>query len=54
MTMIHAIAENAYEALKNTGVEKVVTCNTIKHHTNEIDTSFLILEALNSTIMSYI
>lgn len=37
---IHAIfAGNAYQKLKDCGVGRIVTCNTIPHPTNEIDIS---------------
>lgn len=37
---VHAIfADNSYEKLKNLGVKKIVTCNTIYHPSNEIDLS---------------
>lgn len=40
---VHAIfAGDAYEALKASGVEKIVTCNTISHPSNAIDISPLI------------
>lgn len=40
---VHAIfAGDAYEALQNAGVSQIVTCNTIKHVTNEIDVSGLL------------
>ncbi|MFC5271980.1 ribose-phosphate pyrophosphokinase [Adhaeribacter terreus] len=43
---VHAIfAGNAYDALKETGVE-IITCNTIPHRSNRIDLSELIAEAL--------
>lgn len=35
---VHAVfAGDAYEALKNAGTARIVTCNTIPHETNEID-----------------
>lgn len=44
---VHAIfAEGAYVALLNSGVEKVITCNTIPHISNAIDVGPLISEAL--------
>lgn len=39
---VHAIfAEDAYEKLRNSPTQKIVTCNTIMHPTNEIDVSVL-------------
>ncbi len=39
---IHAVfAGNAYQDLLNTGVKKVITCNTIPHVSNRIDVSDL-------------
>lgn len=44
---VHGIfAENAYEDLLSVNVNKVVTCNTIKHVSNEIDISELIIDCL--------
>ena len=35
---VHAVfSGDGYEILKKSGVEKIVTCNTIPHETNEID-----------------
>lgn len=40
---IHAVfAEGAYDALKASGIKKIVTCNTILHETNELDISALL------------
>lgn len=40
---VHAVfSGNAFEELKNSGVDKVVTCNTIPHSSNEIDITELI------------
>lgn len=45
---VHAVfSGNAYSDLLNSGVEKVVTCSTIKHPSNMIDVSNLIINALN-------
>jgi len=45
---VHGIfAENAYEVLLTTGATKVITCNTIKHVSNAIDVSPLIVNFLN-------
>ena len=39
---------NAYEELQNSGVEDIVTCNTIPHPSNKIDISDLLTEGYNS------
>lgn len=45
---IHAIfTKNSYQALKNTGHTRIITCNTIDHMTNTIDLSGLIINALS-------
>lgn len=42
---VHAVfALNAYEELINSGVETIVTCNTIPHKTNKIDLSDILAE----------
>jgi ribose-phosphate pyrophosphokinase len=44
---VHAIfAEEAYRILVETGIAKIITCNTINHETNAIDVSHLIIDAL--------
>lgn len=44
---IHAIfAGNAYQELLASGVEKIITCNTILHESNGIDISHEIIQAL--------
>lgn len=44
---IHAIfAENSYNDLKNSGASKIVSCNTIKHPSNAIDVTSLVIQAL--------
>lgn len=44
---VHAIfAGNAYDDLINAGTEKIITCNTIFHHSNKIDISELIISTL--------
>jgi len=44
---IHAIfAGNAYQNLLNSGVQRIVTCNTIKHPSNQIDVSPVIVDFL--------
>jgi ribose-phosphate pyrophosphokinase len=40
---VHAVfAGNAYDALKSSGVSRIVTCNTIQHPTNAIELVFKI------------
>ncbi|MCE3278633.1 MAG: ribose-phosphate pyrophosphokinae [Bacteroidetes bacterium] len=44
---VHAVfAGNSYEELKNSGVSKVITCNTIVHQSNAIDISKLICSVI--------
>jgi ribose-phosphate pyrophosphokinase len=44
---IHAVfAGDGYDALKNSGVADIVTCNTIPHITNRIDISEIIVNEL--------
>lgn len=44
---VHAVfAGNAYLELEKAGVEKIVTCNTIKHDSNEIDISNILAETI--------
>lgn len=44
---VHAVfAGNAFEELKKSGVDKIVTCNTIPHSSNEIDITELISKAI--------
>jgi len=44
---VHAVfSGNAYEELKKSGVDKVVTCNTIVHHSNKIDVSNIIAKTV--------
>ncbi len=46
---VHAVfSENDYQALADSDIEKVITCNTIEHHSNGIDLSELIINALES------
>lgn len=46
---IHAIfAQDAYVNLRNSGVEKIITCNTIVHESNAIDMSTIIINALEN------
>ena len=45
---VHALfSEDAYQKLSESGIDKVVTCNTVLHSTNQIDLSDLIVESLN-------
>jgi ribose-phosphate pyrophosphokinase len=40
---VHAVfSGNAFEELKKSGVDKIITCNTIPHSSNEIDVTELI------------
>lgn len=42
---VHAVfADNAYQELLNSGVERVITCNTIPHESNAIDLSELYVD----------
>lgn len=44
---VHAIfAGDTYEALMATGINEIVTCNTIRHFSNQIDVSSLIADSL--------
>lgn len=44
---IHAVfSGNAYQELLDSGVEKVITCNTIPHETNQIDLSQTIANSI--------
>jgi ribose-phosphate pyrophosphokinase len=44
---VHAVfAGNAYKDLRNAGVGKIVTCNTIIHETNAIDISEILIQSL--------
>ena len=46
---VHALfAEDAYQALLDTKIAKIVTCNTVSHVTNGIDVSDLIVSGINS------
>ncbi|MHB1949828.1 MAG: ribose-phosphate pyrophosphokinase, partial [Gammaproteobacteria bacterium] len=46
---VHAVfAGNSYQKLAKSGVKKIVTCNTIKHVSNEIDISNIVIETLCS------
>lgn len=45
---VHAVfAKGGYEALKNSGVSKIITCNTISHISNGIDISSLLCKGLH-------
>ncbi len=44
---VHGIfAQDSYQKLKNSPIEKIITCNSIEHATNKIDLAELILKAL--------
>ncbi|MBR9683184.1 ribose-phosphate pyrophosphokinase, partial [Candidatus Woesearchaeota archaeon] len=44
---VHGLfVENAIKKLKQVGVKKIISTNTIKHPTNKIDVSSLLLEEL--------
>lgn len=46
---VHAIfAGDAFVELQKSGVEKIVTCNTISHPSNEIEVSSLLAQAIKS------
>jgi ribose-phosphate pyrophosphokinase len=48
---IHAVfSGNAYQDLLNAGVAKVATCNTIKHPSNSIDLTDLIVDQISTII----
>lgn len=45
---VHALfAADAYRLLRDSGVARIVSCNTVAHPTNEIDLSKLMLNALS-------
>lgn len=45
---VHAVfAGNSFEELKQSGVDKVVTCNTIPHSSNQIEITTLLAESIN-------
>lgn len=49
---VHAVfAGNAYDQLQNSGVKKIVTCNTINHVSNGIDLSAIISETIKTTLI---
>lgn len=51
---VHAVfAGNAYEDLKNSGVEAIVTCNTIPHVSNKIDLSDLLAREVVALMKHY-
>lgn len=46
---IHALfVDNAYSDLRGAGVDRVVTCNTVVHQSNQIDITALLAEAVNA------
>ncbi len=47
---VHAVfSERDYHALRNSAIEKVITCNTIPHHSNGIDIANLLLSSVEAT-----
>lgn len=45
---IHPVfAGSAYQDLQNSGVKKIVTCNTIQHESNQIDITNILVEGYN-------
>ncbi len=50
---VHALfANQAYENILNAGANKVISCNTVEHCSNEIDLSSLITECLGRVLSS--
>ena len=48
---VHAVfAGSAYNDLKNSGVQQIVTCNTIPHESNQIDLSDILAEEIKVLI----
>ena len=48
---VHAVfADGAYEALQAAGPERIITTNTINHHTNAIDVSGLLTNAVRDLV----
>jgi ribose-phosphate pyrophosphokinase len=48
---VHAVfADNAYDELLSAGAGRVVTCNTIKHESNEIDLGGLIAQGVRDLL----
>lgn len=48
---VHALfADDAYAALQAAGPERIVTCNTVAHPTNEIDVNHLIATNVSDMI----
>jgi phosphoribosylpyrophosphate synthetase len=46
---VHAIfAENAFKELLNSGIERVVTCNSVPHPSNAIDLSDLYIDFIEN------
>ena len=51
---IHAVfAGNAYQELKDSGVAKIVTCNTISHPSNAIDLSNILIKDIKKLISNW-
>lgn len=51
---VHAVlAGSAYSDLKNSGVEQIVTCNTIPHESNQIDLSDILAEEIKQLMQHH-
>lgn len=52
---IHPVfAGSAFADLKNSGVEQIITCNTIPHKTNQIDLSDILAEEVQALMKHYV
>lgn len=50
---VHAVfADDAYSGLRDSGVEDVVTCNTVEHPSNAIDVTSALVEGVQSLVQS--
>jgi ribose-phosphate pyrophosphokinase len=50
---VHGVfAGNAYAALQEAGADRIVTCNTITHPSNEIDISRLVAAAVEQSLQA--
>lgn len=50
---IHAVfAGDSYDELLKSGVEKVITCNTIQHESNAIDVTSLLMGAMKNQVIN--
>lgn len=48
---VHAIfTGKSYEALSNSGVERIITCNTISHPSNQIDLSSILIDGITQQL----